>query len=332
MKKIYMTFMIYSMILFLPGSTGFSSSFSQNSNDDVKYTLHFGYVSHDGTVPKTDVLMKLDDRKIFLTFCKAPHGDSSKKISRVYFNGGWHGFEKISQDDKELRSLIKECHNAGIEIYNTQGYHGWADEGGKGSADAIIENLIRFNKQGKLDERFDGLLLDVEPYVLGNSENDKLKWKTDYEKIWTNYLSVLDLIRSKIEHYRKDAGQDFPLGEAIPFWYSKEADNGLGSYRDVIDRMDFTWIMAYRDKGQDIVNAVKDEIDYANKMGKPTAIGFPVYGFILNYQPQDRETFMEEGIAALDTAIIKNKSIFQSANSFKEVSFFIYEFYKDLVP
>lgn len=82
----------------------------------------------------------------FLEFCAAPHGDTSKAATRVYFGRGWHGLGQIGIDHQELRRFIRQAHDAGIEVYsNTQGYRRWATPTGQSQAVQIIDHVLRFS-------------------------------------------------------------------------------------------------------------------------------------------------------------------------------------------
>jgi len=245
-------------------------------------------------------------------------------------SAGWHGYHQVSADDRKLRIVLKEFHAAGIEVYNLQGYHGWAADDGLNSALDIMENLLRFNMEGAENERFDGLILDVEPYVMGVFGEQTMHWKTDSPTIWKNYLHVLDRISDRISRYRSETGDPFPLGEAIPDWYPVDPDDAGISFRAVMDRMDYVWIMSYHDDWNVTSKAVRDELEYAEELGRPVVIGLCVISADHDGKFPDDQTFHEEGLGALENAMTQLRNEFQDVSTFRELSIFVYDSYKDL--
>lgn len=175
---------------------------------------------------QTAVLSDKHKRARFFEFCKAPHGDASKAVRRIYLSAGWHGFEQISVDDQKLRGFIQEVHDAGMEIYNLQGSYDWATPSGQDTAVRVIDNVLAFNRNSDVSSRFDGIVLDVEPYVLQASNKDELDWKQDEVQIWRIYLEVLDQIAARVRQYNASQPRAIQLAECIPAWYPSDRGEG----------------------------------------------------------------------------------------------------------
>lgn len=71
----------------------------------------------------------------------------------------------------------------------------------------------------------------------------------------------------------KDAG--LYMSAAIPFWLdARESAEGGGTFsRWVIDHFDAVAIMAYRDRGQQMYDLSKEELDEADELGKKVWVG-----------------------------------------------------------
>ena len=106
----------------------------------------------------------------------------------------------------------------------------------------------------------------------------------------------------------------------------------MGSYRDVIDRMDFTCLMAYHDDWHVAADVIRDELEYAEEVRKPLTVALLVSGSDHIMEIPNHMTFEEEGYEALNMAIGNLENTYRSFAGFDEVSIFIYEYYKDLKP
>ena len=281
---------------------------------------------------QTAVLSDKSKRDSFFAFCKAPHGDSSKPIRRIYLSAGWHGFDQISVDDQKLRSFIREVHDAGMEIYNLQGYHRWATPSGQDAAVRIIDNVLGFNRNSDVAERFDGIVLDIEPFLLQTSNKDELDWKQDQPQVWQIYLEVLDQIVAKVRQYNASQVRTIRLGECIPAWYPGDRSGGGANFLDVMDRVDFIWVMNYYDTPEVLDKMAKDEIAYAWQIGKPIVIGVNVIEQDSSLDVAGVNTFWDDGQGTLESVIGSFEKKYRDASQFNEVSIFSYAYYKNLKP
>ena len=282
---------------------------------------------------QTAVLSDKNKRDQFFQFCKAPHGDVSKAVDLIYLAAGWHGFEQISVDDEKLRAFIEEIHDRGMEIYNLQGYHRWATPSGQAAAVRIIDNVLAFNRDSDPQARFDGIILDIEPHLLNTSNKDELDWKKDQAQVWQIYLEVLDQIAARVEQYNNSQPRSIRLGECIPPWYDNAADEGgVADYRDVIDRVDFVWVMNYYDTVEMLDKMAKNEIAYAGWSGKPIVIGLNVIEPDSSLDVAGSNTFWDDGRQSLEKIIGLFEKKHRHVPGFNEVSIFSYAYYKNLKP
>lgn len=281
---------------------------------------------------QTAVLSDEKKRARFFEFCKAPHGDRSKAVQRIYLAAGWHGFDKISVDDEKLRAFIRQVHDRGMEIYNLQGYHRWATPSGQDAPARIIDNVLSFNRNSELSERFDGIVLDIEPYLLQTANKDELDWKQDEAQIWAIYVKVLDQIAAQVRQYNQTEPRAIRLSECIPAWYPRDHNEGGANFSDVMDRVDFVWVMNYYDTVETLDKMARDEIAYASEIGKPIVIGLNVIGQDPTLHVSDGNTFWDDGRDALERVIRAFEKKYHSAMRFNEISIFSYAYYRNLKP
>jgi hypothetical protein len=143
-------------------------------------------------------------------------------------------------------------------------------------ATSTVENIIRFNRESKPSERFDGIHLDVEPYLLPGFNGPR------HTEILEGYLELLLKVGAQAHRAKLIIGAD------IPFWYSEldEFTHDVSTirfrgitkptYQHIIDNVDNVAVMSYRttSSGMDgIVAHSLGEIRYAQQAGKTVFVG-----------------------------------------------------------
>ncbi len=281
---------------------------------------------------RNDVLTNPLRQKELLEFCVAPYGNKKAAVKRIYFSAGWHGFESVSADDNKLKAFVAALHEIGVEIALLQGCYGWATPEGGAIAGKVIDNVLAFNREAKPEERFDGLLLDVEPYVLNATNGDSLDWEKDTGKIWKCYLEVLDSISGNVRTHNISADDNLFLGECIPDWYPADPGESPMNFREVIDRVDLIWLMSYRDDLDALYASVIDELTYSQRTKKPAVVGYYVNMPNEAFSIAPGNTFWQEGNGVLEKTISGLKEKCKDLPSFGEVCVYSYIHYKKLKP
>jgi hypothetical protein len=203
-------------------------------------------------------------RQDFLEFCRTGNIDIAwvqvaRAIggNRLLHESGW-------------RSLLREAHLAGIKIHALDGDPEWVLRERHGLVLALVDTIIRFNRDAPVTERFDGIHLDNEPYLLPG-------WQLpDYrERLLADYLQLNATVQQLV---RAEGGLEY--GVDIPFWWNYRDEQTGGAIGDVtfagtrkaasfhiLDLVDNVGVMAYRNvaAGTDgIVAHAKDLLTYAN--------------------------------------------------------------------
>ncbi|UOQ44166.1 DNRLRE domain-containing protein [Halobacillus salinarum] len=135
---------------------------------------------------------------------------------------------------------------------------------------------MNYNISSKENERFDGVNIDIEPYIAP-------EFKTKKPSLQRQYLDLLQTFMDR----KKAAGSGIYVGAAIPRWYdsSSYAENitwGKSGQettkwlsQHVQDIVDYISIMDYRDQAEGsagIIAQAQGEIDYAKEIGKPNSV------------------------------------------------------------
>lgn len=175
-------------------------------------------------------------------------------------------FLQIQQDvqEEEYRRFISAASREGIQVHALDGHPEWAYENGREEGLKLLSWLEAYNQAASPEERFQGVQLDVEPYVLKRWDREQAQ----VVKEWS----------ANVEAWVREAERiALPLSAAVPFWLdSVPGPEGYqaGSFsRWMIERTDSIAIMAYRDSGEQMYELSKEELEQADELGKSVWIG-----------------------------------------------------------
>jgi hypothetical protein len=175
-----------------------------------------------------------------------------------------------------LNPIISLLHAKGIRVHALIGDRNFALPQWHSYATSTVENIIRFNTESKQPERFDGIHLDVEPYLLPGFNGPR------HGKIMEGYLGLLSKVSAQTRRAKLIFGAD------IPFWYSEPDEftrrintirfGGIAKpiYQHVLDIVDNVAVMCYRTTSSGLDGVVAHslgEIRYAQQAGKTVFVG-----------------------------------------------------------
>jgi hypothetical protein len=183
----------------------------------------------------------------------------------------------IQQNPATYRRVVAAMHARGIKVYallgsaylNTEAYIRPLQ---RRKAIAMFQRVLDYNASSHSNERFDGINVDIEPYLLDDWDKKKLELVGNY----------LDLAAAFMDLKAK-SGQNLAVGPALPFWFDGIEVTWRGKKQSasnhVIDIYDYIAIMDYRDHaagGDGIISHASDEMKYAATAGKKVVIGVDV--------------------------------------------------------
>lgn len=199
----------------------------------------------------------------------------AKAIGTIYlYADAYRGRNLIASNPERYRRLLGRMHASGLKVYallgsgylNTERYvlprH-------REEAVAMLKRVLDYNRAAALDERFDGINLDIEPHILA-------EWSTRKMELLANFVEMSDALMQ----VKRASGQDLPMGPAIPFWLDGIQLDWKGQRKPVSqhvqDIYDFVALMDYRDHadgGDGLVSHAMDELAYGEAIGRPVLIG-----------------------------------------------------------
>ena len=183
---------------------------------------------------------------------------------------------EVRIDARTLRPLLAAFNRQGILVYALDGAPRHALPRFHAGVLQTVDNVIRYNRESRPEERFHGIHLDIEPYVVpgfhGTLRDSLLQ-------------GLLQLTAAVAERARSAA---LAVGVDIPFWYDAPAaytyEPVVAEFRGVrkpvsehiIDLVDDVSIMDYRTValGADgTVRHASGEMEYAAKQDKSVFVG-----------------------------------------------------------
>ncbi len=233
---------------------------------------------------KSILLDKKKQDELF-RFCK------KNKINELFFQTlyAFKGKKKNFKCDllyiDELKVFIRNSSKNNIKIHALDGYPDWVMRERHHEPMALCDAICEYNKGVSKEEKFYGIHLDNEPYLM-------IGFKSPFRnKIYKEYIELNDKLQSLVD---KSSGMVF--GIDIPF-FLEEADEKTGEIAKIkykgktkpvsyhlLDIVDNVGIMAYRDfaYGADgVILHSEDEIKYADKVNKNVYIGLELFKYPL---------------------------------------------------
>lgn len=147
------------------------------------------------------------------------------------------------------------------------------------------------------DAPFQGIHLDVEPYLHPN-------WHDDTALVVEQFQTMV------VRAQQQAASLNLPIEVDLPFWFDEVAyknEFGEGNVAQwVIEQLDGVTIMAYRNNAEDIIDITKHELQFAQKAKKPLTIAIETMasdeGDFVSFYGQD-ETYVNEQLRAISKAV-----------------------------
>ncbi len=220
----------------------------------------------------SEILGSKGEEDRFLTFLK---NEEFKQIFLALPYDPKHS-KSITIEAKKLRPVMKRLKASGIAVHALSGDKDFTLPANHDFVVNSIREVIRYNKSSSADERFKGIHLDVEPYLLagfGSSRRDS---------ILGNFIRLL----SKTAETARAGG--LRIGVDLPAWFD-DPDELTGEDRiidikgttkalldHILDIVDDVTLMDYRTDaggGNGIAAQARGELKMASIRGKDVYVG-----------------------------------------------------------
>lgn len=182
----------------------------------------------------------------------------------------------VPLDASRLRLVVRALAKAGHRVHALVGDKDFIRPDKRSFVRTTMENILRYQSSVPPSDRFFGVHLDIEPYLLPGFNSLRQPW------FLRNLLEVLDLCASAVRPSGLVVGADIPPWLDAPNELThlpmEVTWNGRTKRMDehVIDIMDFVVLMDYRTlaEGEDgMVFQAMNELRYAAQTGKKVFVG-----------------------------------------------------------
>ncbi|RXT04327.1 amidase [Ammoniphilus sp. CFH 90114] len=204
---------------------------------------------------------------------------------------------------KSYQTFIQKLSAKNVEVHALSGGPDWVLAGTE--TDAFFQWVMEYQKASKSNQKFKGIHLDVEPYLLPGWENEE-----ERNGIIKSYQQWLE------RSYRQAKQLGLPMEVDIPFWFDEIAyqnEDGQGYLAEwIIRKVDGVTIMAYRDTAEMIQVIVKQEMEWARIAGKKVFIAVETNPSV----EAASVTFYEEGRLHMDQQLRIVRDAYKGSSSF----------------
>lgn len=264
----------------------------------------------------------------FISFIEAPHGDTSKKVTELYMAL----YDSMLFQPKKTQKFIADMRGRGYKIYVVLAEPLFAMPDKAENFANCIKNIIQFQKKGAPNERFEGIMLDIEPHLLKGQTEYVLNWNNPdhFPVIWDTYMNNLKFALNAINTYNTAYEPDMKFSDAVAFWYDDPVDRDGDSVPEDLaeeiisefDNYDFAFytIQSYRNYAQGeggIIDVSQNEMAKCKTHGIQcllTVETMPIHDAGLTPEIREIIGFENEGNAIMETQIGLVKTHYESSN------------------
>jgi hypothetical protein len=225
-----------------------------------------------------------------------------------------------SLKDASYSSFIKLAAAQGIEIHALAGDPHWVQTSEQANVKSFIKWVKDYNGRVSVKERFKGVHLDVEPYLLP-------AWKKNRSQLVELWMKTVTLYASEIK------GSGLTSGADIPFWLDEIQTSNVAGAPSLdewmIDKLDQVAIMAYRNMAgstNGIIALAAHENEAAKKLKKKIIIAVET----LPSEEASYVSFYKKGRAVLTEELKKVEQAMQSNPAFLGYAVHDYKGWRDL--
>lgn len=216
--------------------------------------------------------------------------------------------QHVTPDD--YARFIREAAKNQIKVEALGGDPSWGWKEKRPYIQDFINWVGSYNTNVQEEERFSGIHLDIEPYLLP-------EWKTKPDVVLEEWLSNMEFAAKEVR-----LSNGLKVSVDLPFWIDQIKVPGYADYpvsRWMLKRFDTVALMNYRDQaeGKDgMVSHALDIVKEASALGKSVIVG-------VEMAPSgegDKATFYEEGVQVMEQELEKTQDQLEKNRGFQGVA------------
>ncbi|WP_243896091.1 hypothetical protein [Paenibacillus sp. F411] len=186
---------------------------------------------------------------------------------------------------EDYRRFAAGAYAAGIAVHALDGQPEWAYEEHRGEVSHMLSWLAQYNAESQPEERFQGIQLDIEPYVLK-------RWERERDQVVLEWAG-------NMEAWAADAAASgIPLSVAVPFWLDDipALDDTDNFCLWLQQRTAAIAVMSYRDQGEQMYELARQELEQGEQLGTSVWIGME----LADTDEGDHLTFHDQTLSQME--------------------------------
>ncbi|UOQ84283.1 hypothetical protein [Gracilibacillus salinarum] len=211
----------------------------------------------------------------------------------------------LTQPYSAYSDFVEEANKAGIEIHAMGGHPSWALKEEEERMLNLVDYVKDYNNTVEENQKFAGIHLDVEPYVTPS-------WAENEQEVLSQWMDNIELF---VKETKRES--DLEASMDLAMWFDDTSTPGHPDtpfYEWVINQMDHTSIMAFRDEAKGsggILDVAKNEMNYAESADKNMIISVELKENKNNPHisfHDEGADFMEEQLSIVDEELSSNSA------------------------
>ncbi|MED4584818.1 hypothetical protein P9578_18745 [Brevibacillus choshinensis] len=221
----------------------------------------------------------------------------------------------LQQSLAMYRDFVGKANAAGIEVHAMGGHPIWALEENRSKILKLVKWVKAYNQEASADEQFRGVHLDIEPYVMP-------RWRDDKEAVLRQWMG-------NIEAFVAEAKEgDLETSVDLAAWLDNTPTPGRPDTpfsHWMMDQLDHTTLMAFRDRAESIVRMVENQMKYASDSGKKLVVAVETK----ESHEGNFVSFYEEGVGEMNRQLERVAQLLGGYSSYMGQAIHAYEYWKN---
>ncbi|WP_289137482.1 hypothetical protein [uncultured Brevibacillus sp.] len=214
------------------------------------------------------------------------------------------------------QDFVREAKAAGIEVHAMGGHPIWALTESRGKILKLVNWVKAYNQEVSSGEQFHGVHLDIEPYVMP-------VWREKKEAVLRQWMGNIEAFVEATKHET-----NLEVSVDLAAWLDKtptpgQPDKPFAHW--MMEQMDHTTLMAFRDQAEGIIGLVENQMKYAQSIDKKLVVAVETK----ESHEGDFITFYEEGRGEMNRQLQLVTKALEGYSSFMGQAIHAYEYWKN---
>ncbi|WP_026702185.1 hypothetical protein [Salibacterium aidingense] len=225
----------------------------------------------------------------------------------------------LTRPHSAYSDFVEKANAEGIEVHAMGGHPSWALKEEESRMLDLVDYVKTYNDSVEEGQKFSGIHLDIEPYT-------QPSWAENQQDILSQWMDNIELF---VNETKRESNLEASMDLAM--WFDNtetpgQPDTPFNEW--VIDKMDHTSVMAFRDKAEGsggILDMAQNEVDYAESIDKDVIISVEMK----ENKANPHISFHDEGEAVMEEELDLVDEELQSYSSYQGYIVHAYRYWKN---